>query len=219
MPNQSEYLQAETWTILGSNNDINWTSLGSFSVPQSFSRNNPISNNLTINTTYSYFAIVFTKRYEMPSFTWNPGDSVFIEVTNWYFHTDDPSEDFGRSLDGTDNADMVAIGGPGTWFGSVSNINGYAKVFTKDSSGNGWTQRGSEVSQQGGFGHSVALSQYDGNILVVGAPFYNTLEPNTGGNIEFNHKPVSEGRVYIYKWDGSNSVSYTHLTLPTIYSV
>ena len=28
---------------------------------------------------------------------------------------------------------------------------------------------------KGGFGHSVALSQYDGNILVVGAPFYNTL--------------------------------------------
>ena len=215
MPNQSEYLQAETWTILGSNNDINWTSLGSFSVPQSFSRNNPISNNLTINTTYSYFAIVFTKRYEMPSFTWNPGDSVFIEVTNWYFHTDDPSEDFGRSLDGTDNADMVAIGGPGTWFGSVSNINGYAKVFTKDSSGNGWTQRGSEVSQQGGFGHSVALSQYDGNILVVGAPFYNTLETNSSGGTQFHHIYVSEGKVYIYKWDGTNYTLQQTLNSPS----
>ena len=215
MPNQSEYLQAETWTILGSNNDINWTSLGSFSVPQSFSRNNPISNNLTINTTYSYFAIVFTKRYEMPSFTWNPGDSVFIEVTNWYFHTEDPSEDFGRSLDGTDNADMVAIGGPGTWFGSVSNINGYAKVFTKDSSGNGWTQRGSEVSQQGGFGHSVALSQYDGNILVVGAPFYNTLETNSSGGTQFHHIYVSEGKVYIYKWDGTNYTLQQTLNSPS----
>ena len=215
MPNQSEYLQAETWTILGSNNDINWTSLGSFSVPQSFSRNNPISNNLTINTTYSYFAIVFTKRYEMPSWTWNPGESVFIEVSNWYFHTEDPSEDFGRSLDGTDNADMVAIGGPGTWFGSVSNINGYAKVFTKDSSGNGWTQRGSEVSQQGGFGHSVALSQYDGNILVVGAPFYNTLETNSSGNTQFHHIYVSEGKVYIYKWDGTNYTLQQTLNSPS----
>ena len=215
MPNHSEQRQAETWTILGSNNDINWTSLGSFSVPQSFSRNNPITNNLTINTTYSYFAIVFTKRYEMPSFTWNPGESVFIEVSNWYFYTEDPSEDFGRSLDGTDNADMVAIGGPSTWFGSKSNINGYAKVFTKDSSGNGWTQRGSEVSQQGGFGHSVALSQYDGNILVVGAPFYNTLEPYSSGNIDFRHIYVSEGKVYIYKWDGTNYTLQQTLNSPS----
>ena len=215
MPNQSEQRQAETWTILGSNNDINWTSLGSFSLPPSFSRNNPIANNLTINTTYSYFAIVFTKRYEMPSFTWNPGESVFIEVSNSYFYTEDPSEDFGRSLDGTDNADMVAIGGPSTWFGSVSNINGYAKVFTKDSSGNGWTQRGSEVSQQGGFGHSVALSQYDGNILVVGAPFYNTLDPNSSGSTQFHHVFVSEGKVYIYKWDGANYTLQQTLNSPS----
>ena len=215
MPNQIEQRQFETWTILGSNNDINWTSLGSFSVPPSFSRNNPIANNLTINTTYSYFAIVFTKRYEMPSFTWNPGESVFIEVSNSYFYTEDPSEDFGRSLDGTDNADMVAIGGPGTWFGSVSNNNGYAKVFTKDSSGNGWTQRGSEVSQQGGFGHSVALSQYDGNILVVGAPFYNTLDPNSSGSTQFHHVLVSEGKVYIYKWDGANYTLQQTLNSPS----
>ena len=215
MPNQMEHRQFETWTILGSNNDINWTSLGSFSVSQSFSRNYPIANNLTINTTYSYFAIVFTKRYEMPSFTWNPGESVFIEVSNSYFYTEDPSEDFGRSLDGTDNADMVAIGGPGTWFGSVSNINGYAKVFTKDSSGNGWTQRGSEVSQQGGFGHSVALSQYDGNILVVGAPFYNTLDPNSSGSTQFHHVLVSEGKVYIYKWDGANYTLQQTLNSPS----
>ncbi|BCV07042.1 MAG: hypothetical protein Ct9H90mV1_0060 [Prasinovirus sp.] len=71
---------------------------------------------------------------------------------------------------------MVAVGAPGTFFGTISHIDGYAYVFTKDSTGNGWTQRGTEVSQQGGFGHSVALSQYDGNILVVGAPFYRTFE-------------------------------------------
>ena len=47
----------------------------------------------------------------------------------------------------------------------------------KDSTGNGWTQRGSTLSQTGGFGHSVALSKYDGNILVCGAPFYNTVTP------------------------------------------
>src|SRR5210317_991466 len=144
---------------------------------------------------------------------------IYNETSKSWFHeytiTGSSGEDFGRSLDGTDNADMVAIGAPGTWFGSVSNITGYARVFTKDSSGNGWTQRGSEVSQQGGFGHSVALSQYDGNILVVGAPFYNTLAPNTSGNINFHGVPVSEGKVYIYKWDGANYTLQQTLNSPS----
>ena len=134
---------------------------------------------------------------------------VYNETSKLWYHEHtiqgNSSEDFGRSLDGTDNADMVAIGAPGTWFGSVSNISGYARVFTKNSSGNGWTQRGSDVSQQGGFGHSVALSQYDGNILVVGAPFYNTVVPSSSGNIQFNSIPVSEGKVYIYKWNGTTN--------------
>ena len=111
--------------------------------------------------------------------------------------------DFGRSLDGTDNADMVAIGAPGTWFGSVSTITGYASVFTKDSSGNGWTRRGPPLYKTGGFGHSVALSQYDGDVLVVGAPFYNTLVPSSSGYVDFRGINVSEGKVYIYKWNGS----------------
>ena len=203
-----EHRFPETWTILGSNNDINWTSLGSFSMPQQWSHGYPIINNLTINTTYSYFAIVFTQRHEISSNFWHPGELICLEIFDMYFYTEDPSEDFGRSLDGTDNADMVAIGAPGTWFGSVSNINGYARVFTKNSSGNGWTQRGSEVSQQGGFGHSVALSQHDGNILVVGAPFYNTLVPNSSGATQFHNMPVSEGKVYIYKWNDKNPGDY-----------
>ena len=144
---------------------------------------------------------------------------IYNETSKLWYHEHtiqgNSSEDFGRSLDGTDNADMVAVGAPGTWFGSVSNISGYARVFTKNSSGNGWTQRGSEVSQQGGFGHSIALSQYDGNILVVGAPFYNTLVPNSSGNINFYSIPVSEGKVYIYKWNGANYTLQQTLNSPS----
>ena len=144
---------------------------------------------------------------------------VYNETSKLWYHEHtiqgNSSEDFGRSLDGTDNADMVAIGAPGTWFGSVSNISGYARVFTKNGSGNGWTQRGSDVSQQGGFGHSVALSQYDGNILVVGAPFYNTVVPSSSGNIQFSSIPVSEGKVYIYKWNGTNYTLQQTLNSPS----
>jgi hypothetical protein len=205
-----ESMEPHTWSILGSNDNSNWTNLGNFTNTGSFG--NPITGTLTISNTYTYIAIVFTKRR---TDYWNTGESEYIEMENFSLTNIQTSEDFGRSLDGTDNADMVAVGAPGTWFGSVSNISGYARVFTKNSSGNGWTQRGSEVSQQGGFGHSVALSQYDGNILVVGAPFYNTLAPNASGNINFYSTPVSEGKVYIYKWDGANYTLQQTLNSPS----
>ena len=110
-------------------------------------------------------------------------------------------EDFGRSLDGTDDAEMVAIGGPGTWFGSRSDTTGRVRVYTKDGSGTGWSQRGSDITKSngGGFGHAVALSHQDGSILVIGAPFHNTLTPSG-----FSY-PVSEGKVYVYKWNSSSS--------------
>jgi hypothetical protein len=206
-----EFMEPHTFTILGSNDDSNWTNLGNFTnTGNNFG--NPITDTLTISNTYTYFAIVFTKRR---TDNWNTGYQEYIEIEKFSLTDIQPSEDFGRSLDGTDNADMVAVGAPGTWFGSVSNISGYARVFTKNSSGNGWTQRGSEVSQQGGFGHSVALSQYDGNILVVGAPFYNTLVPNASGNINFHGMPVSEGKVYIYKWNGANYTLQQTLNSPS----
>jgi len=144
---------------------------------------------------------------------------IYNETSKSWFHeytiTGSSGEDFGRSLDGTDNADMVAIGAPGTWFGSVSTITGYVRVFTKDSSGNGWTQRGASVSQQGGFGHSVALSPYDGNILAVGAPFYNTLIPDDSLDIKFRSIEFSEGKVYIYKWNGTNYILQQTLNSPS----
>lgn len=110
-------------------------------------------------------------------------------------------EDFGRSLDGTDNAEMVVIGGPGTWFGSRSDTTGKVRVYTKDGSGTGWSQRGSDITKSngGGFGHAVALSHQDGSILAIGAPFHNTLTPSG-----FSY-PVSEGKVWIYKWNSSSS--------------
>ena len=204
------YQIPKEWTILGSNDDINWTNLGNFTMPSGWTHGDDIIDNLTISTTYTYFAVVLKRRNTITGIP-----NIPIMVTNFNFILDRTSEDFGRSLDGTDNADMVAVGAPGTWFGSVSNINGYAYVFTKDSTGTGWTQRGSVVSQQGGFGHSIALSQKDGNILAVGAPFYNTLVPNNGGNIDFNSIPVSEGKVYIYKWDGSNYTLQQTLNSPS----
>ena len=206
-----EFMEPHTYSILGSNDDSNWTNLGNFTnTGNNFG--NPITGTLTISNTYTYIAIVFTKRR---TDYWNTGEFEYIEMEKFNLTNIKPSEDFGRSLDGTDNADMVAIGAPGTWFGSVSNISGYARVFTKNSSGNGWTQRGSEVSQQGGFGHSVALSQYDGNILVVGAPFYNTRVPNASGNIHFHSIPVSEGKVYIYRWNGTNYTLQQTLNSPS----
>ena len=213
----TEYKMPQEWTILGSNDDANWTNLGHFTIPSGWTMGDDLTGNLTISTSYTYFALVITRRRtnNTPPAALAAGILFGVIIPNFTFTIDGISEDFGRSLDGTDNADMVAVGAPGTWFGSVSNIDGYAYVFTKDSTGNGWTQRGSVVSQQGGFGHSVALSQKDGNILVVGAPFYNTLDPYTSGNIDFHHKPVSEGRVYIYKWDGSNYTLQQTLNSPS----
>ena len=113
-----------------------------------------------------------------------------------------PGEDFGRSLDGTDDAEMVVIGGPGTWFGSKSDTTGKVRVYTKNGSGDGWTQRGSDITKEngGGFGHAVALSKKDGSILAIGAPFTNTKTMSSG----FTY-PISEGRVYVYKWNSSSS--------------
>ena len=202
-----EYVTVETFTILGSNDDTNWTNLGNFTNNRTDMMIPHIEGTLTISTTYTYFACVLTSR---TTDSWSSGDDEYIEIPALTLFIDDPSEDFGRSLDGTDNADMVAVGAPGTWFGSISHIDGYAYVFTKDSTGNGWTQRGSVVSQQGGFGHSVALSQYDGNILVVGAPFFRTFELTDSAYI-----PLSEGRVYIYKWNGSNYTLQQTLNSPS----
>ena len=197
----------KTFTILGSNDDTNWTNLGNFTNTNPTSQwDDSLVGNLTISTTYTYFALVLTSRR---TDNWTSGDDEWLSIASLCLFNENPSEDFGRSLDGTDNADMVAVGAPATWFGSISHINGYAYVFTKNSTGNGWTQRGSVVSQQGGFGHSVALSQYDGNILVVGAPFYRTFE-ETG-----SHIPLSEGRVYIYKWNGSNYTLQQTLNSPS----
>ena len=213
---EGSHTTVKTFTILGSNDDSTWTNLGNFTNTNpltTFDWYADLDDSLTINTTYTYFALVLKSRAQTNN--WYAYNSEVIEIPAFTLYTSYPSEDFGRSLDGTDNADMVAVGGPGTWFGSVSNIDGYAKVFTKNSSGNGWTQRGSEVSQQGGFGHSVALSQYDGNILVVGAPFYNTLIPSASGDINFHSVPVSEGKVYIYKWNGTNYTLQQTLNSPS----
>ena len=203
-------------TILGSNDDSNWTNLGNWSINMHLP-GETVFHNLTLSNSYKYFGFVFTVRYTSGAYASIGTNDMYLSIQGLKFYKEYPSEDFGRSLDGTDNADMVAIGAPGTWFGSVSNITGYARVFTKDSSGNGWTQRGSQVSQTGGFGHSVALSPYDGNILVVGAPFYNTFYPvdpyYSGSNrIRTN---VSEGKVYIYKWDGTNYTLQQTLNSPS----
>ena len=107
---------------------------------------------------------------------------------------------FGFSLAGTDDASIVAIGDPGTTQGRVC-------VFQKDVIGNGWSQRGSTIAHplssisSDGFGHSVSLSQHDGNILVVGAPFYNEQTPAFATSSDYS---VCEGRVFIFKWGGSS---------------
>ena len=201
-----DYATVDTFTILGSNDDSNWTNLGNFTNTIQDPWETYIEGNLTISTTYTYFALVLKTRRTVG---WSSGDDEQIDVPTFTLFDTNTSEDFGRSLDGTDNADMVAVGAPGTWFGSISHINGYAYVFTKDSTGNGWSQRGSVLSQQGGFGHSIALSQYDGNILVVGAPFFNTFEE------VYSDMPVSEGKVYIYKWNGTNYTLQQTLNSPS----
>ena len=111
---------------------------------------------------------------------------------------------FGFSLAGTDDASIIAVGDPGTTQGRVC-------VFQKDTTGNGWSQRGSTIAHplssisSDGFGHSVSLSQHDGNILVVGAPFYNEQTPAFATSSDYS---VCEGRVFIFKWGGS---SYSYL--------
>ena len=107
---------------------------------------------------------------------------------------------FGFSLAGTDDASIVAIGAPGTTEGRVY-------IYEKDSTGSGWSQRGGTIAHpvssisSDGFGHAVSLSQHDGNILVVGAPFYNQQTPAFATSSDY---PVCEGRVFIFKWGGSS---------------
>ena len=111
---------------------------------------------------------------------------------------------FGFSLAGTDDASILAVGAPGTTEGRVY-------IYEKDITGSGWSQRGTTITHpmlnfsgtdSDGFGHSVALSQHDGNILVVGAPFYNEQTPAFATS---NDYPVYEGRVFIFKYVGGTS--------------
>ena len=108
---------------------------------------------------------------------------------------------FGFSLAGTDDASILAVGAPGITEGRVY-------IYEKDSTGSGWSQRGTTITHpmlnwsgtgSDGFGHSVALSQYDGNILVVGAPFYNERTPAFATTLDY---PVCEGRAFIFRYVG-----------------
>ena len=85
---------------------------------------------------------------------------------------------FGRSLDGTDDAEMVAIGAPGTWFSSNSLPTGIVRVYTKGGSEGGWSLRGdsgrSAIEYRWIWTRSRFIKE-DGSILVIGAPFHNTL--------------------------------------------
>lgn len=108
---------------------------------------------------------------------------------------------FGFSLSGTDDASIVAVGAPGTTEGRVY-------IYEKDSTGSGWSQRGTTITHpmlnssgtgSDGFGHSVSLSQHDGNILVVGAPFFNEQTPAFATSTDYS---VCEGRVFIFKYVG-----------------
>jgi hypothetical protein len=108
---------------------------------------------------------------------------------------------FGFSLAGTDDASILAVGAPGTTEGRVY-------IYEKDSTGSGWSQRGTTITHpmlnfsgtgSDGFGHSVSLSQHDGNILVVGAPFFNEQTPAFATSTDYS---VCEGRVFIFKYVG-----------------
>ena len=132
-----------------------------------------------------------------------------ITTQEWYkeytISSPDPSIlKFGFSLAGTDDASILAVGAPGITEGRVY-------IYEKDSTGSGWSQRGTTIihpminfsgTGSDGFGHSVALSQYDGNILVVGAPFYNERTPAFATSSDY---PVCEGRVFIFKYVGGTS--------------
>lgn len=129
-----------------------------------------------------------------------------ITTQEWYkeytIYSPDPSIlKFGFSLAGTDDASILAVGAPGITEGRVY-------IYEKDSTGSGWSQRGTTITHpmlnwsgtgSDGFGHSVALSQYDGNILVVGAPFYNERTPAFATAIDY---PVCEGRAFIFRYVG-----------------
>ena len=129
-----------------------------------------------------------------------------IITQKWYkeytISSPDPSIlKFGFSLAGTDDASIVAVGAPGITEGRVY-------IYEKDSTGSGWSQRGTTITHpmlnssgtgSDGFGHSVSLSQHDGNILVVGAPFFNEQTPAFATSTDYS---VCEGRVFIFKYVG-----------------
>ena len=218
----NNYTLAEDFVLLGSNDDTNWTNIHTAVSNWSYIAPTPA---VDLGLTYGSYGYSFTKstwRYLAFVFKQKRADTglSFVAVSQIEFYNTKPSEDFGRSVAGTDNADIVAVGAPRTWFGSSDNISGSVYVFEKDSTGNGWTQRGSTLSQTGGFGHSVALSKYDGNILVCGAPFYNTVTPPSSAYSVMAYpytfyEPVSEGKVYIYKWNGTNYILIQTLNSPS----
>ena len=80
---------------------------------------------------------------------------------------------------------------------------GSAYVFVR-SNGTTWTEQQKLTAADGaandGFGWSVAIA---GETIIVGA-----LDDDTGTNID-------QGSAYIFVRNGTTSVSYTHLTLPT----
>ena len=216
------YTLADNFVLLGSNDNTNWTNIHTPTTNWSYIATSiGVDLGLTYGSygysftrsTWRYLAFVFKEKRQY-------SDLSFVSVSQIQFYNSKPSEDFGRSIAGTDNADIVAVGAPRTWFGSSDNISGSVYVFEKDSTGNGWTQKGSTLSQAGGFGHSVALSKYDGNILVCGAPFYNTVTPPSSAINQLAYpytfyEPVSEGKVYIYKWNGTNYILVQTLNSPS----
>jgi len=94
----------------------------------------------------------------------------------------------GFSVTLSSDGDTVAIGSPGSIFivGEVSGPQNIVQVYDWD--GDGWLQRGGDLSSKEFLsGYSVSISS-DGNVLAIGTPVGST----------FN------GDVRIYAWDGNN---------------
>ena len=75
---QWEHNVPQEWTILGSNNDTNWTNLGDFTIPSGWHLNDSIIDNLTISTTYTYFATCIYKKTNRLLLVYSSHDECII---------------------------------------------------------------------------------------------------------------------------------------------
>ena len=161
--------------------DGNTVAIGCWS-PQAYNSNDPFG--LYLNGIYGNNGSVrvYTKKVSSAGITWEQvGDFIFPEILEKSY----PGQRSGRAVKLSDDGSVLAIGTRGN-----NNGTGHVRVFKKtaDASSPGgfkWMQIGNDIegTQAGGeSGFDVSLSA-DGNVVAIGAPFFNVKGLSKAGQV------------------------------------